>query len=301
MRLRQLPYLGRTALEGFRAHALMNLIAVIIIALAFVVGGGFLLLVINVEWAAEGWSEQIQVTAYLADGLSAEATQGLRSRIAGLPEVAQVRYVSKDDALKAFRGQLGPRASLLQGLTESPLPASFEIALRPMHRSADGAERLAGRLRDLQGIEEVSYGQDWVRRLQGFLEFLRLVGAVIGGGLLLSVIFIVSNTMALTVLARREETEILQLVGATRSFIALPLVFEGMIQGLLGALLSLGLLYAAYELFTTQLYLQAVAGLRPGGIRFLPWQLGAAVVGAGLLLGAIGSLLALGRAESVER
>lgn len=301
MRLRQLPYLGRTALTGFRAHALMNLIAVIIIALAFVVGGGFLLLVINVEGTVEGWSEQIQVTAYLADGLSAEAAEGLRSRIAGLPEVAQVRYVSKDDALKDFRRQLGPRASLLQGLTENPLPASFEIVLRPTHRSADGAERLAARLRTFQGIEEVAYGQDWIRRLQRFLEFLGLLGLVIGGGLLLSVIFIVSNAMALTVLARREETEILQLVGATRSFIALPLVFEGMIQGLLGALLSLGMLYAAYELFTTQLDLQAVPGLRAGGIRFLPWEFSAAMVGTGPLLGAVGSLLALGRVERGER
>ena len=207
--------------------------------------------------------------------------------------VAGVVWVSKQEALARFRAGVGEGAALLEGLDENPLPASLEITLAPERRSADVLGEVSATLAGLQGIDDLAYGSDWVEGYSRAVALVRGVGTVIGAVLGLAALLIVANTIRLAVYARRDEIEILLLVGAGRSFVSVPFLLEGLAQGALGGLLALGLLYGLFHLFLPGLAdgLAFVIGhARP---EFLGGQGALLLVGAGAALGVIGSSVAL--------
>ena len=144
-------------------------------------------------------------------------------------------------------------------------------------------------------FRSIQYGEEWVRRFNTFLTFMRLVGALVGGFLLVAVIFIVSNTIRLTIYARRDELEVMSLVGATRMFIKMPFLVEGILQGLAGGLLSLLLLVSVYLLFLHNAANFLSFNPATSGLSFLPIEFMLGLVLAGALLGFLGSLTSLRR------
>lgn len=287
----RLRYLGRTAFVGLRGSPVTSAVAVVTITVSLVLVGAFALLVSNMEGLLLRFGQEVRLTAYLADPVDEDVARALVARVGEREEVESAAFVSKDEALARFRERVG--GALLEGLDENPLPASLEVTLAPAFRSPTGLEHVAKVLEGLDGVEEVARGHAWVESYARAVALLRAGGFVLGGVLVLAALLIVANTMRLAVYARRDELEILLLVGATRSFVAVPFLIEGLVQGLLGGLAALALLYGVYL---------GVGGQLQGALAFLlggapPSFLGTsgclALVGGGAALGAVGSAAAV--------
>lgn len=287
-------FLGR-ALANIRQNVFVNVVTIGTITLALLIVALFLLLVVNLENAAESWSERVQVTVYFDKELTAQEQADLKNRIQALSGTAKVGWVGRDEALMRFKGRLKGQETLLEGVRPEILPTSFEIALKKSSRSSEDVEAYVARLKMVPGIGEIQYGEEWVRRFNTFLTFMRLVGALVGGFLLIAVVFIVSNTIRLTVYARRDELEVMSLVGATRLFIKMPFLIEGLLQGLAGGLLSLILIVLIYQLFLHNAGNFLIFNPVTSGLAFLPAEFMLGLVAAGALLGVMGSLTSLRR------
>ncbi len=287
-------YFFKKAFQGIREALVLHLITIGTICISLIIFGAFLMIIYNLNLWMEAWGgSRIQVTAYLKKGVSMAKVRLLQKSIQNFSEVLAVRFVSKEAALSRLKDELGHQAGILEGLRENPLPASLDVSLRKGYRNSEAMERIALRMKSLDGIKDVLYGQQWMQRLLSFINLLKVMGAGIGGLLMLAIIFIVSNTIKLSVFTRLEEIEIMRLVGATETFIKAPFIIEGMIQGLLGALFAIGGLFLLYWATTPvfEAYPQiSVIGLR---LNFLPWNRIFQICAGGMLVGIFGSFISL--------
>ena len=272
-----------------------GLASVCTIAVAFLIVGIFLLLTQNLGATLGQWRDQYQVTVFLDDGITPDQLALLKKRIANEQAVRAVIFISKAEALQAFKRELKGRESLLEGLGENPIPASFQLRIRDEYQTPQALRQLAAFLTRLEGVEEVQYGQEWIDRMAAALRVIQLVGLSVGIALGLASLLIVSNTVRLAIYARADEIEIMRLVGATKMTIRLPFLLEGLIQGGAGAGLALSLLLGAHRatLYQLQMTPGQVYGLGLGS--FLPGATAAMLLGVGAALGAFGSLLSVSR------
>lgn len=287
-------FFGR-ALANMRQNIFVNAVTIGTITLALLIAALFMLLVLNLESAVETWSERVQVTVYYDKDLSAQEQADLKQRVQAIAGTAKLTWVSRDEALKRFKNRLKGQETLLEGVRPEILPTSLEITLKRANRSSEAVEAYVSRLKSLPGIGEIQYGEEWVRRFNTFLTFMRLVGALLGGFLLMAVIFIVSNTIRLTIYARRDELEVMSLVGATRLFIKMPFLLEGLLQGVAGGVIALLTLLGAYLLFLHNAGNFVSFNPASAGLSFLPLEYAAGLVLAGGILGFLGSLTSLRR------
>jgi cell division transport system permease protein len=283
------------ALTNIRQNVFVNVVTIGTITIALLIVSLFLLIFVNLESAAENWSERVQVTVYFDKELTSQDQSAYREKISALPGVSHVSYVTRDEALKRFKSRLRGQETLLEGVRPEVLPTSFEIALKRTHRDTVSVENFVTVLKRIPGITEVQYGEEWVRRFNSFLNFMRLLGALLGGFLVIAVIFIVSNTIKLTIYSRRDELEVMALVGATRFFIKAPFLLEGLIQGTAGSVFSVALLFGLYEGFLHNAGSFLTFNPVTSGLSFLPPEYIAGLLLAGAALGFIGSLTSLKR------
>jgi cell division transport system permease protein len=286
-------YFVRTALSGLRASPLTSMVAVLTIAVTLVLSGAFALVVKNMQGLLERIGEDVTVTAYLEEGMTDQDRAALAARVKTVEGVQDVVSFSKEEARHRFEQSDQGRGELLQALGENPLPASLEISLKPDRRNSEGVRVVIQSLKGLPGIAELANAQDWVQGYAGALSLLRAVGAGLGIVLALATLLIVSNTIRLAVYARRDEIEILTLVGASRSFVAIPFLLEGALQGALGGALAVGGLAGLYSLALPSLAagLRLVLGDTPPVFFALSEML--VVVCIGALLGVLGSAASL--------
>ena len=281
------------ALRGLAASPLTSAIATGTIALCLLLAGSFALLLVNMERVLSHFGEEVRVSAYLADELPAEAQEALALRVQQLPGVESVAWVSKQAALERFRASPFGRASLLDGLDENPLPASLEIVLVPERRNREGLDALVKELSGLPGIEELGYGHEWVEGYARAVAVVRGIALAIGGVLALATLLIVSNTIRLSVHARRDEIEILALVGAGRAFVATPFLLEGLLEGAAGGLLALAGLALGFQVLSARFGAGLELLLGNAAPLFFGSGEALALVGVGALLGALGSAAAV--------
>ena len=291
----RLRYFTGRALANIRQNVFVNVVTIGTITLALLIVSLFLLLFVNLENAADNWSEKVQVTIYFDKELTPQEQTDLKNRIQALPATSKVTWVGRDEALRRFKGRLKGQETLLEGIRSEVLPTSFEISLKKANRGSEAVDAYVAKLKGVAGVGEIQYGEEWVRRFNTFLTFMRIVGGLVGGFLVLAVIFIVSNTIQLTIYARRDELEVMSLVGATRLFIKMPFLLEGLFQGLAGGILALLLLLAVHLLFLHNAGNFLTFNPATAGLAFLPPEYISALLGAGALLGFLGSLAALRR------
>ena len=293
MRIGLLVYFLRKALENIWINPFLSLVTLSTIAISMLILGLFSLIYLNVQQSLHQMGGELQITAYLQETISSEQAEVLRSKVADWPEVEGITYISKEQALARFRSQLREYAGILEGLKENPLPASLELTLMPQYGRSGNIKDLSTRLGRLPGVADVQYGRKWMAKLRVFVEVMKLVGITVGGLLLIATIFVISNTIKLTFYSRREELEIMRLVGATDFFIKAPFLIEGLLHGLGGALLAAGglslLILFLFSHLDLPLRLAVMAGSLPTG------QLVAGFLGLGLLLGVLGSMVSLRR------
>ncbi len=292
MRPGLIPYFFRQAGANVRNNPMVHGIGLVTMVISFLIFGAFLLLFVNVNALIDRWGHSLSMSVYLEDGVSQAQIETIRARIEGLPGAEIQAQISKEKALADFRAALGPRAGLLDGLSSNPLPASMEVVFGEEAGHLEPAEVKVA-LEALEGVEEVQYSREWVRRFEGAMRMVQMVGFIIGGLLCLGVLFIVTNTIKMTIYGRKEEIEILQLVGATGWFVKTPFLLEGVIQGALSGIVSIGGLYLAYLVLSwKRFYILGVAAI---DFTFIPPSYAFFLFLISVFFGLLGSFIAVGR------
>ncbi len=293
--MRRALYLLREAFANVRVNRTTTVVAVATTAFTLACVGVFLLLYVNLRIIAGLLQEDIRVMIYLDDGLTAEALAEIEQRLKVDRAVASFTYVSKEQALTEFQAQFPSESHLLEGLGQNPLPASYEITLAPPFRSLDSVRRWAERVQTLPGVAQVEYSQDLIETLAYIIRHIEL--AAIAAGVILSTasVTIIANTIRLTLYTRRDEIEILRLIGATRTFIHIPYLLEGTFLGGLGSVLSLAILKMGFEFVRHQIESTGRFLRMESWLSFFPAQICLLLVLAGALLGFAGSFVSLSR------
>jgi cell division transport system permease protein len=247
MLIRNLTYYIREAFQSVFRNGWMSFASVGVVAVTLFILGSFMLLNINVGHLTEDIKEQVEIIAYVEDQLPASAVDQLRVALIRLDKVEEVRFVSKEEALARLREQLG---DLVDGYDNerNPLPNSFEVrTTRP-----EDIPAVAEELRQLSGIAKVDYGNtEMLERLFSFTGVISWLGLAFMAGLALTAMFLIANTIKLTVNARADEIMIMKYVGATEWFVRWPFLIEGLFLCFFGALVP--------TLFLVFLYGEAVA------------------------------------------
>ena len=293
--LRALAYFFEEALTSLWRSRLINALSVGSIAVSLFVLGAFLSMASNLNQVVTRWTQKVQVTFFLEDRLADVARESLEDRLRQDPAVETVTYVSREEALRRFRGLFRDLRTLPEDLGENPFPASAEVTLRPGHHDAEEVARLVHTYEHAPGVEEVQYDLLWIQRLATAVRLMRGVGAFLGGILVLAGVFTISNVIRLTLYARQDELDIMRLVGATRGYVKGPFVVEGMIQGGLGGLVSVALLWLAFRLLARDGV--AASDLLGHTVVFLPFELCLFIVVGGMIVGIVGSLVSIGRGK----
>lgn len=289
----------REAGEGLLRHPALTILAVLSIAVSLYVFGLFALLAFNLNRLVQGLGEELQMQIYLESAVDPEEVRALRETLLTDPAVGDVRFVSPGEARRRFDAQFPGLKGVTGAIGGDIFPPSFEVRLRPSYRDADAAERLARGFRMGAGVQEVRYDRGWFERLKSLIALMRGGGYGVGTLLLLAVMVTVGTVVRLTVLARREEIEIMKLVGATAGFIRGPFLIGAAAQGLMGGLLAAGGLALSWRLFVDSEVFRENAFMALVAGDFLPVAGVAGLAAAGMILGLVAAAVSLQRAASV--
>jgi len=272
-----------------------NLFSVTIICLSFLTVGIFMSLANNLRATAKELSSNMTIAFYLDKGLPAAGLDALRREIGQPGFVESVRVVTPGEALERFRVSFPELADIVAGLQTNPFPPAIEMRVSAKASAPKEVAAFVEATKTRTGVTDVMFNQDWVEKMQGFSRLAGAVGAFLGGILILTSFFIISNVVKLNVFARKNEIEILRFVGGTNLFIRIPFWLEGITLGLLGSLLSLGLLFIVINLFP--IYLGSSLGALQQLLKFRYPDLNQAVA---LLLGGAATGF-IGSATSVSK
>jgi len=272
----------------FLCTAAIGTVTVALCILAF-----FAIVVLNVQQLTQNWSREVQVVAYLDEVPAKNRLEMLIKDAQMIDAVEGVEFISRQQALDGFRSRLGDDATLLEGLESDFLPASLRISLKEGSRNRVSVEKVVSQLKSKKLFSDFRYGQDWLDRFDSFVSLIKLSSAILGGFLLFAALFIVANTIKLTVYARRDELEIMSLVGGTSLFIKTPFLIEGALQGAVGGGFSLGFSYILFEFFLHQGLSSLLLSGGIDNIIFLPTHFQLMIIAGGIFLGFFGSLLSL--------
>ncbi len=294
---RQLAYAARRATRSILSSPVLQLVAVSTIALALLVFCVLVTVAVNLDRVASQWGDEMGVVAFFDGDPTPEKISSLVAQVSGWAEVDRVVVLTQAEGLADLKSALGEEAGLLDGIDPRVVPASMEIILAEPSRTVGAGEAIAARLRALPGLTDVNRvdtGQELLGRLAEVRDLLQLGGLVVGLLVLLAVVFIISNTIRLTLYARRAELEVMRLVGAAEWFVRVPCYVEGAFQGAVGAVVALTGTWGLVVTFPQWSPLHA-HDLSAGSLVFLSdGMMAAVVVGAGAM-GVIASHLAAGR------
>lgn len=291
MKLRTSEYFIQETLRSLRRNSWMSFASIGTVAVSLFVLGVFLLLVLNMNRLASSLESQVQISVYLTDGLSERARKDIASDIEALQGIEEIRYVPKEEAKERLEKRLGDQKYLLDALGEkNPLPDSFEVVLK----SPDLVETAATAIERMDGVEQAKYGQDVIEHLFAITRLIRIFGLALMVLLAGATLFIISNTIRLTVFARRKEVAIMKYVGATDWFIRWPFLLEGMVLGFVGGVLAAVALQSFYAAMASKIYeTLAFFPLLPQSPYM--YYVSAAILISGMGIGALGSTISLKR------
>jgi len=289
---RAISYAFDEAVRSLRRGRESGLLSTLTIALALFVLGGFLLVSANLERLGAEWSSAAEMSIYLKDDVTPDERRAIESLLAPSDLIAAHEYVSKTEALNRFKQTFTDLASAADTLGDNPLPASFEVRLRSAPSAQDAVDQLGARLRQAAGVADVRYDRQWLTRLLSAIRIIRGVGLGLVTILTIAAALTVANVVRLALYARRDELEIMQLVGAPPAYIRGPFVMEGVLQGGIGAVLALAVLSAAFFAVRGRYLVPLASAVNLSSIRFLPWELCVLVVLGGMAVGCLGGLVA---------
>lgn len=249
----QTAYLLRESLAGFRRRKLTTGVTILIMGSALLVLALFSVITINVSSLLGTARTGIDVRVFLADGLADASANELIAHLSSLPGVRRVDYISKEQALAEFRRELGDETELLDELAENPLPASLHVQLAEDALNADRQKEIAEAAARWPGVTDVAFSEAWARILDRWHTVFTTATLIVGLIVFIAAVFVISNTVKLTVAASARAVEIMKQVGATDAFIRTPFLLEGVLEGLLGGVTAMGVLLAAHAVLRPQI------------------------------------------------
>ena len=292
MKISTFEYFTKEAIASLRKNSLMSIASISTVTLSMLVLGMFLVIALNLNNIASALESEVQISAYLKDEVQASNFDSIKAEILKVDGVKEIKFISKEEAFERFTERLGDQKELLNALEEggNPLPNAFEVEVRDSSKIGDIAQAIG----QINGVESTKFGQEVIEQVFAFTKILRVLGVIFIIFLTLVTLFIISNTIRITVFARRQEIGIMKFVGATDKFIRWPFLIEGMILGLFGSVFASIILYQIYGIVCAQIY---------SSLAFLPLipispfliKISAFLVLIGTGIGALGSTISLKR------
>ena len=260
------------------------------IAVAFFVLGVFLIATSNLEQLGREWSNSAELSVYLSDNVTPLQRAAIEQVLATGNIVASHLYLSKSDALARFKKTFKDMSGSVESLGENPLPASYEVRLQPGAENA--VDLLLAEIRQSPGVADVRYDREWLQRLSSAVSILRGAGLVLGILLTIAAALTVANVVRLGLYARRDELDIMQLVGAPQAYIRGPFVMEGTLEGGIGAVLALLALAAVFFGFRARYLVPFASAINLSGVTFLSIEMSLLLVVGGMAVGCLGGVIA---------
>jgi len=293
MLLRSLLYFLGEALKSVVRQGWMSLASIAVVAITLLILGSFMIVNYNVDSVVKDIKEQIRIVVYMDENASSEARTELQRKLVAHPELEEVRFVTKKEAMERLKERLGNRAYMLEGYEDdelNPLRDSYELRLKTPENVTQIAEEING----YPGVDYVDYGEGVVKPLFLFTGVVRWIGLGFMGGLAVTAIFLIAHTIRLTVYIRRREVQIMKYVGATDWFIRWPFIIEGLFLGLLGALIPvIGIQYGYQEAFKwIAQHIHFISLLSPEDVGT---EIARLLIPLGAVLGVLGSTVSLRR------
>ena len=273
----------RTALSSFRRAPLLSALTITTIAFSLFAFGLFGLVALNIRTALQRIEERVEIRAFVVDGTPVERMVEVSTEIGAYGEVQSVDVISQEQALERARKELGEFRDVFES---EFLPASLDIKLKPGHRDPTTVRRIADRLRDVDVIDDIRFGEEWIAQLYKLRNIAGVVGSALGLAFAAVAVIIIGATIRMAVMARAKEISIMHLVGATDGFIRRPFLIEGSIKGICGGVLALGFTWIALHMLARYLQFETM---------FFNRQVALFGVLFGALIGLLGSAVSVGR------
>lgn len=283
------PYFLKEAILHMRESRAVTVLTVLTTTIGLLFIGALWIVHVNVAHLIKNWRERFQIEIYFTDNATPIQKEAVRKVLFRTRAVERIAERSATQALESFRSQLGPDADVLNGLGQSILPSSYRVVLHSGWRTVENVELLMNQVRVMPGVERLRNDLAWLRRLDSVIHLLRLSVWTVSILLGLGVLFIIANTIRMTLYARRDDITVMHIVGATDGFIRTPFITEGMLCGFFGgifAYLILLLVHHAFFLPMLAIYTNGTFLVQPVG-----WFLGLLLVGTGACLGLAGSAM----------
>jgi cell division transport system permease protein len=281
----------KRAIQDILDHRFLNAVTIITIAISILIVSAFALFFVNANEIINSWKKGIKIMVYLKSDTSVKTVSELKRKVERMEGIRNVRFISKNEGLQELKKQMKRQSSLFENLKENPLPDAFEIRLKASFQNQEKVEMLATRIESLPQVDEVEYGQRWLGQFTNFFNLLRFTGYAMGSLFFMAALLIVANTIRLVLYSRRDEVEIMRLVGATDSFIKAPFYIQGLIQGAFGGIIGLTVLFISFLLIS----LTMEHGISPGlfTIRFLSPGTLCGIILVSIFVGWLGCYLSL--------
>lgn len=257
------------------------------VSLSILIFSFFYLSYFNALHIGQELGDDLRLIVYLDEDPSTPLQEEYRRKIKKFDQVEQIVFVSRQEAFLRFEKQLGDDKDILLDIQQDFLPPSIEVYPIKTLDSLSRIKRFSDYLYTLPGVLKVQYGKDWIERFYSFIQLMRIIVILSGFLLIMTTTFMVAHTIRLTLLSRQKELELLRLVGATDNYIRMPFLFEGALQGLIGACIGIGALYALYNWIILQFSGASLFQLFP--FSFLPLPIVAVLIVASTLLCSLGS------------
>ncbi len=262
------PYIKR-AFSDLKRNLMTQMMTTAVVALSVLIFIFFYFIYLNLQHVAEIFGAELGPVVFLKKDVPAGRIPDIYQKLIKLPGVEAVNYVSPEDAMNRLKTFLKDEKDVLEGVDPDFLPPSFELKITPAFRDIGNISSMAGRIDKWPEVYSVRYGQEWIGGLEAFIRVFRIIVVISAFFLLLTAAFVVSSTIRLALYARKEEIEILHLVGATRMFIQTPFIIQAFSQGLVGSSMAAGIVFFCY------LYIKNIVAqftlLGGIGLYFLPW------------------------------
>ncbi len=276
-------YIVREGLSGFRRAKLATAGSVVTIIISLLFLGVFALLSTNTAAIVDNLRSKVEMEVFLEEPVSPQRIEEMRNRLGGIDGIDSVRFVSKEEAAKIFQQEFGEDVTTV--LDFNPLPPSFRIALKPSYRTTAAADSIRAAVLKIRGAEKVIYRRDLLEFIERQAKTFDMVGMFLGALVAFSAVFLVSNTIRLTIYAKRKTLDAMKLVGATRWFVRAPFLLEGVLQGCLGGIVAAAVLYEALA------YARAVLSDDLQQLLRADLSFYLVLIAAGMFLGLLGSAI----------
>ncbi len=281
-------------------HAWLQLATLTVLVATYSVVLTFLTFGYNLKSILSMWGDSVQMTVYVNDEITPDKVEALSKQLKSLDSIEDIRFISRQEAAEKFKMDMsGFMPEMLNDQDFStPFPASFILRFKDSLREKLDSEklgRIAKQIAALDGAEDISYGQEWLQNYASFVSGINMLGLVLIVILLCGSIFVIGNAVKTTIFVRREEIEILELFGATKSFIRTPYIIDGAVLGFMASLVAITLTSIAASALRQSITIQSIFIAVKSQFHFLPFWLTALFLVLGTSFGAASAYFFVGR------